>query len=232
MIRFIKKLFLKNWGLKLVSLLLALIFWLTLIPKEKLFSEKNLTVSLELHNIPSEMELVKKPQPTIDVTIRAPDRLIDQISSATVHAVLDLQNANVLTEVYSLNKNMISIPEGGEVQDFSPSQVELKLERTKEITLDVEPVISGELREGLILESVRALPSKVRIKGPESKVRQDYKVKTSPIDISSLNQSTEIEADLILPDPNLRLASLETKVKIRILIQEEKLEVTDKRDSD
>ena len=43
---FLKKLIFKNWGLKLFSLLLALVLWITLIPPEKMFSEKNLTISL------------------------------------------------------------------------------------------------------------------------------------------------------------------------------------------
>ncbi len=38
--RFFKKLFTKNWELKLISLILALILWVILIPEEKIFSEK------------------------------------------------------------------------------------------------------------------------------------------------------------------------------------------------
>lgn len=230
--RFIVKLFIRNWPLKLFSLFLAFAFWLTLIPKEKLFSEKTLTILLELHNIPSNMQLVKKPPSTIDVNIRVPDRLINQINSATVHAVLDLQNASVLKEIYSLNKNMISIPEGAEVKDFSPSQVELKFEQIEEIWLDVEPVITGEIKEGFILETVRANPAKVLIKGPESKFRDDYKVKTSIINVSSMTEPTEIEVDLILPDPDLRLASFQTKVRVRIIIRKEIKENAEEKKED
>lgn len=220
--RFIKNLFFKNWGLKLFSLILALILWLTLIPEEKTFLEKTLTVPLELHNIPSEMELVEKPPSTVDVKIRAPQRIINQINSATVHAVLNLENAYIDQVEYPLNKNMISIPEGAEIKDIHPSQVNLRLERTKEIELEVVPNIIGELKEGLKIEKIEVIPSKVPIKGPESEVQETDKVKTSPVDISSLTESAELVADLILPNPNLKLASSQTKVKIRIVLQEEK----------
>ena len=83
---FLKKLFIKNWGLKLFSLLISLFLWITLIPPEKMFQEKNLTISLYAQNIPQNMELVEKPPDKIDVTIRAPDRYIDQITSANVVA--------------------------------------------------------------------------------------------------------------------------------------------------
>jgi len=216
--------FLKNWGLKLFSLLVALLLWLVLIPEEKMFSEKTLTVPLEIHNIPSDMELVKKPPATVDVKIRAPNRLINDISATNVHAVLNLQNARLEQEEYPLHKNMISIPQGAEVKDIYPSQVNLKLERTKEVLLDVIPTLSGNPREGFMLSKIEVIPSQILVKGPESKVKENYKVRTSPIDISSLTQPIELEADLIPPTPDLKFVSLTTKVKVKILIQEKEKE--------
>jgi len=219
--RFFKRLFLKNWGLKLFSFLLALILWLTLITPEKIFSDKWLTIPLELHNIPPEMELMEKPPASVDVKIRASKSLINDITSANVHAVLNLEKASIDQEDYPLRKSMISIPSGAEVREIRQSQVSLKLERTREILLDVEANIIGELKKGLKVKNVGVFPPQVLIKGPESKVKDNYKVRTSPIDISSFTETTELEADLILPNPDLRLASTQTKVRVRILIQEE-----------
>jgi YbbR domain-containing protein len=226
--RIIRNIFLRNWGLKLFSLLLALVLWLTLIPEEKIFSEKTLTVPLELHNIPAQMELVERPPSTVDVKIRAPQRILNQFTSVAVHAALNLERASVEQTEYPLNKGMISLPSGGEVIDIYPSQVNLRLERTKEVMLQVEPSITGELQQGLKLEKIEVIPDEVLIKGPESKVKETYKVRTSPIDLSSLTQSKELEADLILPSPDLRLAS-QTKVKVRVILSEEKEEKTEEQ---
>lgn len=222
MIRFIKNLFLRNWALKLFSFVLALILWLTLIPEEKIFSEKPLIIPLETLNIPPQMELVEKPSPTIDVTIRAPNRLMNQITAANVSAKLNLEKATVYQEEYPLNKNMITVPEGAEVVRVSPNKVSLKLENTREAMLDVVPNFIGKLQQGFKIEKIDVAPSRVLVKGPESKIKIKDKVRTSPVDISSLTQSVEIEADLILPKPDLRLASSQTKAKISIVIQEEK----------
>lgn len=219
----LRNIFLKNWELKLFSFLLAVVIWFALSPEEKVSSEKILTIPLELHNVPPDLEVVEKPTSTVDVKIRAPQRLINDLSSANVHAVLDLRNARIEDREYPLNKNMISIPGGTEVKDIYPSQVNLTLEKIKEIMLEVEPNITGKLGDGLQLVRVEAIPSEVPVKGPESKIQNTYKVKTSPIDISSLTESAEIEADFILPNPDLKLATFQTKVIIRVVIQAEKI---------
>ncbi len=222
MIIFLKNLFLKNWGLKLLSLLLAIILWLTLFPEEKTFSEKTLSVPLELHNIPSQVELVQKPPATVDVKIRAPKRLISEIGPANIRAILDLQKADVQQTEYPLKTNMISLPQGAEVKDIYPFQVFLKLERTKEVMMKVEPKFIGELPDGYKLVKTEIIPPEVLIKGPESQIKSSYKVATTPVDISSLSEPTELEADLILPNPEfLRFASSDTKVTLRLLIQKE-----------
>ena len=230
MTRLIKNLFVKNWGLKLFSFLLAVVLWFAFIPEEKTFSEFILAVPLELHNIPLGLEVVEKPTSTVDVKIRAPKRTINEITSANVHAVLNLQEARVEDREFPLNKNMISIPEGAEVKDFYPSQVNLRLETIKEILLDVEPVLTGELKEELKLIKIEVTPPQVLVRGPESKVKDDYKVRTSPIDRSTLEQSIEIEADLILPNPDLKLALPGTKVKVKLIIEEKNPEKKEEKE--
>jgi YbbR domain-containing protein len=220
MIRLIRNLIFRNWELKLLALLLAFFLWLSLIPEEKTFSEKTLTIPLEAHNIPPDMELVEKPEATVDVTIRAPNRLINQITSANVLAKLNLETASMIQQEYPLNANMISVPQGASVVRISPNKVRLKLERTKEVMLDVVPNIIGEVKEGFHIVRVDLSPPRVLVKGPESKVREKDKVSSSPINVAGLASSTEIEADLILPRPELRLASSRNRVRARIQIEE------------
>jgi YbbR domain-containing protein len=219
-----RRVFLRNWGLKLFSFLVALVLWLTLIPEEKTFTEKNLTVALELHNIPSGMEVVEKPPSTVDVKIRTPRRLLEQVTPANVRAVLDLRDARVDVQNYDLNESMIKTPQGAQVTEVRPSQVSLKLERTVAVMLEVEPQITGELQEGLGVVKIEVVPPQVLVSGPESKINRNAKVRTTPVDISPLTQQTEIEARLILPNPDLQFASGQTAVRVRVLIQEDKTE--------
>jgi len=214
-----RNLFLRNWGLKLFSFIMALVLWLTLIPEEKMYSEKTLVVPLEIIHIPPNMEPTERIQPNINVILKASNRLIPQISAANVHAVIDLHNASVEQKDYPINLNMISIPAGAEIKEVYPSQVKINLENTKEVQLKVEVKIIGKLPEGLELKKVEVIPGEVLIRGPKSKVPDKAVVRTTPIDITPLTQSAEIEADLILPNPDVRLSGRNSKVMVRLLIQ-------------
>ena len=229
MIRLFRRLFIRNWGLKLFSFLIALVLWLTLIPDEKIFDEKMLPVRLDVHNIPSGMVLVESPPTKLNVIIRAPKRLIDQFTSDNVNVVLDLREARIDQQDFTLNTNMVRAPEGGEIKEIFPMQVKLKLERIVEEILEVEPDIMGELPEGFGVAKIEVIPSRIRVRGPESKVNKDDKLRTSPIDISALKEPADVEASLRVPNPDVRLATSRTTVTVKILIQEIKDEAEIKK---
>ncbi len=217
--KLIRNIVIKNWGLKLLSLILAFFIWLSLIPEEKTFSEKTLTVPLEIVNVPPDMELLEKPEAAVEVIIRAPNRLINEITAANVIAKLNLQQASVFQREFPLKEAMISVPPGAAVVRISPNQVRLKLERTKEVMLEIVPNIIGQVKEEHGISKVEVMPTRVAVKGPESKVKEKDRVTTVPINVSDLTKSTEFDADLILPNPYLRLTYPRSKVRVRILIE-------------
>jgi YbbR domain-containing protein len=218
--RLIRNYLLRNWELKLLALFLAFVLWLSLIPEERTFSEKTVTVSLETLNTPAGMELVQKPEANIDVTIRASNSMIDAITASNVFAKLDLGKASVFQQEYPLNESMISIPPGGRVVRISPNKVRLKLERMREMLLEVAPAVIGEPKEGHRVAKIELSPARVLVQGPESKLREKDKVTTSPINVSGLEATTDFSADLILPRPELRLAASQTRVRVRVIIEE------------
>ena len=218
MIMFIKNLFLKNWPLKLLSLVLAFLLWLMLIPEEKIFSEKTLPVALETRNLSADFEIVEKPQATIEVTLRAPNRLLSQITPAGIRAILNLERATINQEDYPLNPDMIIAPPEAKVVLVMPNKVRLKLEKSVEILMDVSPALIGKVKEGFKIARLELVPSKVLVRGPQSKIKPKDIIRTSPIDITDLAQDSEFEADLILPKPDLRFTTAQTKAKVKVFL--------------
>jgi YbbR domain-containing protein len=217
MIRILKELIVRNWGLKLLALILAFLLWLALMPEEKIFSEKSLSVPLELRNLPPEFEILEKPQATIEVTLRAPNRLLGVLVPSDIQAVLDLSRASINQEDYPLNPEMIAVPAGAKAVRVFPNKVRVKIDKSKEDMMEVQPTFVGKLHTGWTVEVV---PSKVFVRGPESKFSLKDRIRTGPIDVTNLTATAVFEVDLILPKPELRFASPATKAKVTVTILE------------
>jgi YbbR domain-containing protein len=220
--RYLKGLMIRNWGLKLVSVFMALVVWLVLVPADKVLSEKTLTVPLEMRNIPENLEIVEKSASTVDIAVRAASRILNQISPSTVSARLDLERASVIQQEYPLNKSMISLPPGADVIEIRPNKVQIKLEWTREATLDVHPSIRGKVATGFRIAKIGFEPKEVVVSGPESKVKNKDAVTTAPVDVTDLAQTREFEVDLILPKPELRLVSARTTAVVTVTVEPEK----------
>ncbi len=217
--RLLRRIFRKNWGLKLFSVVMALILWLALGPSEKVLVEKVMTLPLETYNVPPSMELVEKPIPTVDVTIRAPNRLMNQITSANPSVLLNLEGVSSYQQDYPLSPSMISLPKGADVVRIYPNRVHLRLEETRSAMLQVVPdILEGSLSAGYQLDKMEVFPESVLVTGPKSKMSDRDKVHTVPIDLAPYFGPTEIQVDLILPRPDLRLADDQSKVRVKLTI--------------
>ena len=209
----------RDWPLKLVSLVLALALWLLLVPAEKMFSEKALTIPLETRNVPAGLEIVEPPVAAIDITLRAPNRLLDEIGPSGLVARIDLDRATVFQQEYPLNTSMIAVPPGAEVVKISPSKVAIRLERTAEAKLELRPLVRGRAAAGHRHVRTDIEPPSVVVRGPESLVGGVNAATTAPVDISGLTASTVFEADIILPRPELRLVSSQPRARVRVVIE-------------
>jgi len=215
----IKELIFRNWQLKLLALFLALVLWIVLIPEEKTFAEKSLTVNLELINLPDDIELVEKPDTSLTLKIRARKRIINQIGPESISAQLDMSKATIYQQEYLIERSMIKTPAEVEIVSFSPAYIHVKLEKTRKLELEVVPTIIGRPPEGFKITKVEVTPPRVMVAGPESKLRPRDKVITSPIDASTLTNTSTLEVDLILPKPELRLLTLYPRARVNIMVE-------------
>jgi YbbR domain-containing protein len=214
--------FLRDWPLKLVSLALAVGLWLLLVPAEKNFSAKSLTIPLETLNVPAGLEIVEGPAATVDVTLRAPNRLLDEIGPSGLVARLDLERATVLQQEYPLAASIVDIPTGAQVVKISPSKVTIKLERTVAATLEVRATLRGRPATGFHVDGIEINPATVGVQGPESRVRAKDAATTAPIDLTGLTQPTVFEADIILPRPELRFVDSRTSARVAVHVVADK----------
>jgi YbbR domain-containing protein len=216
----IRELFLRNGLLKLLAFFMAVLLWVGLMPEEKIMSEKSFQVPLEPRNLPAELEITERPPATIDVTIRGPKRLLGEMSSADILAVLNLSRASTNQEDYPLNPDIVTVPAGAKAVRVFPNKAHIKIERSAEIQMEIQPVLIGKPKDGLKIDQVEIVPAKVFVRGPESKIKTQDRIRTSPVDITGIDSLRIYEVDLILPRPELRFATTLTRASVKVTVVE------------
>jgi YbbR domain-containing protein len=204
-----------NWFLKIFSVILATMLWMAVARETS--SEIGMEVPLEYRNIPPQLEVTGDTTNTVQVRLRGSSNLIRDITPRDVATRIDLDEMMAGEKIVPLSPRNVEAPFGAEVIRVTPSSVRFNLERTIVKDVAVVPTISGQPADGYEVGKVLVNPSKVRIEGPESRVKTIESIPTGPINIDRRQYQVAQAADLDVPDPQIRLqhaAPVEVRIEI------------------
>ena len=151
------------------------------------------------------------------VTLRGATHRIDKVNKVVAPIDVtdhqgDFQSESELVAVsddgYDI-PNMKIIPERVMVQATMVSQM-------LSVDIPVKLVMSGELPKGIIVTKSEVLPDKVRITAPPSMLKELKAINTKPVDVSKLEGSMVLAAELDLPEkviPELRTVQIRLSVE-------------------
>ncbi len=206
----------ENWGLKLISLVLAFVLWLVVAqidnPKEKVHFN-NVRVQLintDLLEDENKVYEILDNSDYVRVTVTAPRSVTSTLSASDIIAEADLSK---ITEI-----NTVPISFGLVTDDSydsitgSRDTVRLNVEEksSKYIPLTVNPV--GNVADGYKLGSVSSDMNRVEISGPKSVVSKVAKALVN-IDVSGASSSISANVDIKLFDTANREISENVKLQ-------------------
>jgi len=88
----VKRAFVQNIGLKVISLLLAIGLWLV-VARDPI-AEVEMRVPIEFHNFPDNLEIDTANVTEAQVRVRGAERLIHRLQTGDVRAEIDLANVH------------------------------------------------------------------------------------------------------------------------------------------
>lgn len=222
-----------NWGLKLASLIFAIVVWFLVTNiNDPVTSVRytNIPVTLKNTNLitdQGQVYTILDGSDTISsVTIYAPRSIIDSLSQNNVIATADLQELSSLNTVsvdVKTNKYFDKI----EKIDTSSDMVKLSVERKASKSLALGATTSGSLADGYVIGDVTTEQNMVRISGPESVVNQVASA-TVDVDVTGFTSNIGTDADIMLLDAegevvDTSLISMNIKtVRVNVVIYETK----------
>ncbi len=205
---FLRRYVFRNFGLKVLSLLIAVLLWMAIAREPK--AEVAITVPIEFQNAPDNLEISSESIPQVQVRERGPAGVVHDLGPAEVHAVIDLRSAQPGEHTYDLSPNKIRAPREVETIQVIPSQFRISFDKRANKKVRVQPRVIGSTAPGFRLGDVKVEPEYVNIAGPEKRVNEIDSVITDPVDASGVMGSASFSTHVYVSDPLVRLASPST----------------------
>src|ERR1043166_1288950 len=222
--KFLRKIFVEDWSLKLLSLAIALVLWL-LVTGQNQPVTAHLNVQLNFIR-PQSLEISNDPPRTVDVMLTGSRNKLDELTSLDLVATVDITDQHAGERVLRLaDRAQIALPQGIKVDGYQPSAIPIRLEEIMDRQVPVEPKLEGKPADGFEVYGVYPSKGSVSIRGPESRVNSLQKVLTESIWLAGHKESfTATNVAIDVPDPKIDL--LDPVVNVNVEIGERRIEKT------
>lgn len=205
--RWLRVVFVEDWGLKLLALVIALGLWYGVTGQRKPTTVRVSRVPLNFR-LPGDTEVSNEPRNEVELTLTGSKRALDTINVRDLMANVDVSDLRPGEHSVALTPERVTmaLPDGVRYGDIQPSSLTLRLEPRVERELEVEVKYTGGVAEGFELQRVTATPDKVKVRGPASHVNALQKAPTEVISLDGLRETFTLpQADIQIPDRKVDL---------------------------
>ncbi len=214
--------FTHNWGLKIISLVLAIATWYYAVGEENIEVTRVIPLRIQMSN--PQMTISEISARTVQVTLLAPRSLIVNLASQDIQALHKIGPEIKTAGEYSfrLESSEIRLPSFQiRVTRIIPETVTVKLDELMMQKLEIQPDFVGETAIGykLLKDELRMDPNAVLAQGPKGVLEKMKSAKTEPIDLVGRIRSFHRTVEVKLP-PGVKAMS-ESLVNVYVPIREE-----------
>jgi len=206
----------RNLGWKLLSLLIAIALWVAVAREPELAT--SLSVPIEFKNMPADLDFNFSVPDRVRLEIRGPSGRLSRENLSDVAVVLDLADAHPGERTYTIRDGNINLPSGVSFDRATPSQLTMRFEHVISREVPIKAVYQ-EAAPRYRVQSADVSPSRIRIRGPEPRVKIIDTVPTDPIDLSGVVGDKEFHTHINLGDPQVRTegqVNITVKVKVAL----------------
>ena len=204
-----------NFGLKLISLALAVALWMAVSGQSP--AEVAVDVPIEFHNIPSNIDVGAENIPRAQVRLRGPEGEIRGLRTSDVRAEIDLTGAIPGQRTYNLTQS-VRYPRQLDVTQVTPSHLQLTFDTRLVRQVAVHARVMGKFAGEYTIGNVRANPSVVTISGPRKRVEAVDAAITDPVDASGTVDEATFVTHAYVADPLVQVVNA-GPVRVTITMQ-------------
>jgi uncharacterized protein (TIGR00159 family) len=166
------------------------------------------------------MEIIDTSVNTVRLQLGGSGTLIKSAGPEQVKVALDLSNAVVGSNTFTITNDNITLPPGVYLKSVMPSVVDVNLDIPVERELPVQVDWTGKLPRNLIVVEVKVRPEKTRIIGGGGILKNLSTIYTEKVPLDNIKDSGTINANLALNPASLKIASgSKDKVEIEYVVK-------------
>jgi YbbR domain-containing protein len=214
--RILRRVFIEDWNLKLLSLAITLVLWFVVTGQNTPVSTH---ASVQLKFIrPESLEISNEPPKSVDVLLTGSKFRLDDLNKTALVATIDITDQRAGERVLRLaDRAQLTLPQGVTVDAFQPSAISIRLEPIVQRQLGVEAKFDGSLAEGFEVYGFRCDKDRVTVVGPESNVNALEWAKTESISIAGRRESfTAEDVAIDISDPKIDLPDPVVTIEVEI----------------
>lgn len=191
-----QKFWTKEWILKFISFVMAVLLWLFVGGEEKV--DKSVLIPLEVINLPRDLVISNQFKRDVEVTVNGPRSVIAEISKMAITKSVDLSDSKPGSQVIEITVDSIKMPRGVSVERVQPSSIVLSLDKLVSKDLSINPVTVGSVADGYLLKKLTIDPAVLQITGPQSQLSRVDVLKTKEINLGGMKQTSQLQVPLEL----------------------------------
>jgi YbbR domain-containing protein len=216
MLDFIRQLFTRHFGLKLLSLAVAMLLWWTVArqPEEQVL----MSVPIEFYQVPKALQFSSEVAPHVQIRVRGPAPVLRELARLDIHPVIDLSGATLGEHTYPIRASSIHMPKGAEIEQIIPAQLSLSFDRPEERVVPVRARITGSLLSGFHIVATTVVPPTVKIDGPSLRVALIDSAMTDPVDATGVIGSATFTTTVYTTDPLVKISNPQP-VRVTVVTQ-------------
>jgi YbbR domain-containing protein len=222
--RWLRALFLEDWTLKALALLITLGLWYAVTTQRAPATKRLHDVPLEFL-FPDNVDIGNDPVDKVDVMLEgSQDKLAvltarDLVAQVDVRGLLPGDRNPRLTD-----KNVsMELPQGVRILEITPRSLTLYLEPVVEREVPVEARFEGEPPAGFARGAVVVTPERIRVRGPESHINAVERAFTETISLAGRRETLALP-QVAVDIPDHKVVPLDAFVSVRVEISEEQSE--------
>jgi hypothetical protein len=184
----------------LVSVMLAVFLWSTLIIAQSEILERIVSVPIGYSASPPNLLLVGDRQGEVRLHLAGPKSELDALNFAQLSAKIDLTKTVAGKQTFPITADNIKLPEDVRLLEVIPSSIELNLAEIEEKEVTIKPQLVGKLPGSMKIISIQVVPEKLKVLSPVTAGKnRPISVITTPIYLESIYNDTNIFCKIIAP---------------------------------